>query len=170
MKKNTKLSIGIILVVAVLLVAIGYATITTRQLNIDGTAQATPDSANFTVKFVGTPEVSDQDKVTAKITEDNDLKATIDVKGLTAKGDTATAKYTIQNSSKDLSAALSATVTSNTNSEYFTVDYDIADSTIAHGDSTTILVTVTLIKTPIDDEQTSTIGITVKADPQQPNA
>ena len=170
MKKNTKLSIGIVLVVAVLLVAIGYAAITTRTLNIDGTAQATPDSANFTVKFTGTPEVSDQDKVTAEIKSGDELKATMNIEGLTAKGDTVTAKYTIQNTSKDLSAALSATVTSNTNSEYFTVDYEIADSTIAHGDSTTILVTVTLIKTPIDNDQTSTIGITVKADPQQPNA
>lgn len=170
MKKNTKLSIGIILIVAILLVAIGYAAVTTRTLNIDGTAQATPDSANFTVKFVGTPVVSNQDKVTAGIKEGDELKATMDVRGLTAKGDTATATYTIQNTSKDLSAALSATVTSNTNPEYFTVDYEIADSTIGHGDSTTIVVTVTLIKTPIEGEQESTIGITVKADPEQPNA
>ena len=170
MSKNTKICIGIVLVVAVLLVAIGYAAISSRQLNIDGSAQATPDQANFTVKFIGTPVVSDQDKVTAKLSESDELKATMDVEGLTAKGDTVTATYTIQNTSKDLSAALSASVTSNTNPEYFTVDYDIADSTIAHGDSTTITVTVTLIKTPIDLEQKSTIGITLKADPEQPNA
>lgn len=169
MKKNTKVSIGIVLVIAILLVAIGYAAITTITLNIEGKSQANPDSANFAVKFVGTPVVSDSGKVTAGI-EENALKATIDVKGLTAKGDTVTATYTIQNTSKDLSAVLSANVTSNTNSEYFDVSFNIADSTIAHGDSTTILVTVTLIKTPIDEDQTSTIGITVSADPQQPNA
>ena len=168
MKKNTKVSIGIILVIAILLVAIGYATITTITLNIDGNAQANPDSANFTVKFVGTPIVSDSNKVTAGIKEDDALKATIDVQGLTAKGDTVTATYTIQNTSKDLSAALSANVTSNTNSEYFDVDFNIAESTISHGESTTIVVTVSLIKTPIDEDQTSTVGITLKAEPQQP--
>ena len=170
MNKNTKLSIGIVLIVAVLLVAIGYAAVTSRQLNIDGTSTATPDSANFTLKFEGTPEVSDQSKVTAGIEEGNELKATMNVKGLTAKGDTVTATYTIKNTSADLTAALAAGVTSNTNSEYFNVEYNLADNTIAHGDSTTIVVTVTLIKTPIEGEQTSTIGVTITADPQQPNA
>lgn len=72
----------------------------------------------------------------------------MNVNGLTAKGDTATATYTIANTSADLSAVLSAT-TSNTNDEFFKVTQNIAKGTVAAGDSTTITVTVELIKTPI---------------------
>lgn len=168
MRKNKKV-IGIILVVALLLIAIGYAAITTIQLNISGQAQATPDQANFTVVFSGTPQVSDPSKVTAKITSPENLEATIDVKGLTAKGETVTATYTIENTSADLSAVLSAEEPTNSNPEYFDVSYNIAEpTTITAGSTTTVTVTVELIKTPITGDETSTIGLQLNAAPQEP--
>lgn len=170
MSKNTKTIVGLVLLIAVLLVAVGYAVITNRTLNITGDAKATTNSQNFTVRFTGTPEVSDASKVTAKISEQDELAATINVSGLTAKGDEATATYTIENTSKDLSAELTANVSKNTNTEYFDVKYNIAEpSTLEHGATTTITVTVTLIKTPIDTDPTSDIGITITANPQQPS-
>ena len=93
----------------------------------------------------------------------------MNVNGLTAKGDTATATYTIENTSADLSAVLSATTT-NSNTEYFKVTQNIAKATIGHGETTTITVTVELIKTPITQDEETTIGVDITAEPQQPNA
>ena len=123
MNRNTRAVVGLVLLIAVLLVAIGYAAITAVTLNINGSAQATPEQTNFTVKFSGTPTVSDSSKVVAVINQQDQLKATMNVNGLTAKGDT-----------------------------------------------TTITVTVELIKTPITQDEETTIGVTITAEPQQPNA
>ena len=169
MNRNTRAVVGLVLLIAVLLVAIGYAAITAVPLNINGSAQATPEQTNCTVKFSGTPTVSDSSKVVAEINQQDQLKATINVSKLTAKGDTATATYTIANTSADLSAVLSAT-TSNTNDEFFRVTQNIAKGTVAAGDTTTITVTVELIKTPITQDEETTIGVIITADPQQPNA
>ena len=171
MSKNSTKVVGLVLLIAVLLVAIGYAAITTVSLNINGTANATAEQKNFSVIFSGTPEVSDPEKVTATLNEADAKKisATMNVEGLSAKGDTVTATYTIENTSADLSAVLSATTT-NTNTEYFTVTQNIAKGTIGHGEKTTITVTVELIKTPIEAGQEATIGVKIDANPQQPNA
>ena len=94
MNKNTKIVLGVVLVLAILLVAVGYAAIQTVNLNIeDSSAQATPDQANFTVKFTGTPTTSGSGTTIAKISETDERKASMNVTGLTAKGDTATLNY-----------------------------------------------------------------------------
>lgn len=166
MSKN-KTIVGIVLLIAILLVAIGYAAITTVQLNISGQAQATPNQSNFSVKFTGEPEVSDPLKVTAELSDSDELKATMNVTGLTAKGDTVTATYTIENTSSDLSAALTAETT-NSNTEYFNVSYKISQPTITAGETTTITVTVELIKTPVTADESSTIGVIITSTPEQP--
>ena len=98
----------------------------------------------------------------------DELKATMNVQGLTAKGDKVTATYTILNNSEDLSAKLSATTT-NDNETYFTVTQKIADpTTITAGNTSTIEVTVELIKTPVTADETATIGVEITAEPQQP--
>ncbi len=169
MNRNTKAIVGLVLLVAVLLVAVGYAAITATQLTINGTANATTKQENFNVEFTGTPTVSDADKVEAKLVDQKPLNAIMNVSKLTAKGDTATATYTIANTSADLSAVLSATTT-NTNNEYFKITQNIAKATVAAGDTTTITVTVELIKTPITQDEETTIGVAITAEPQQPNA
>lgn len=169
MNRNTKAIVGLVLLVAVLLVAVGYAAITATQLTINGTANATTKQENFNVEFTGTPTVSNADNVEAKLVEGKPLNAIMNVSKLTAKGDTATATYTIANTSADLSAVLSATTT-NTNDEYFKITQNIAKATVAAGDTTTITVTVELIKTPITQDEETTIGVAITAEPQQPNA
>lgn len=103
-----------------ILVAVGYAVISNRILNISGQATGTPNPENFKVKFTGTPTVSNESLATAELHPTDELKATMNVQGLTAKGDKVTATYTILNNSEDLSAKLSATTT-NDNETYFTV-------------------------------------------------
>lgn len=169
MNKSTKTIVGVVLLLAIVLVAVGYAAMTAVTLNINGTAQAEAKQSNFSVKFSGTPTKEGDGTITAAVTDDT--HATIEVTGLSAKGQKASATYTIQNTSADLSAALSATVT-NSNEGYFKVTKEIAEpSTLVKGGTTTITVTVELLKTPVDEEEAalkSTIGVTITADPVQP--
>ena len=169
MSKNKKITVGVVLVAAILLVVIGYAAITAIPLSITGTATGTATQGNFKVVFSGTPTTSDSNKVTATVDSTNALKATINVKNLTKKGDSATATYTISNTSEDLTAALTTTQSiTGTNADYFKVTPTLKATTVAKGSTTTLTVKVEMIKTPIDVNPTATVTVTVNAAPQQP--
>ena len=164
MKKSNKIIMTVV-IVAVLLLGIGYAAIQNITLNIAGTASADPSQANFKVMFSGTPTVSDDTYVTAAITDDTN--ATVNVEGLTKKGDIVTATYTVQNASTDLSADLGVSTT-NSNTEYFTLSSEIAQTSLVAGEATNLTVTVELTKTPITDSVSTTIGVQLEAMPVQP--
>lgn len=177
MTETRKIIIAFV-VIAVLMIAVGYAAISNITLYINGSAAAAPNDANFLVSFSGEPttdktgvKLANLATATAGITDET--HATLTVAGLTAKGDTVTATYTIQNTSADLSANLSASVT-NTNTEYFEVTQKIEPTNVAKGATANVTVTVKLIKTPIQDEVdgnlTSTVGLTITAEPVQPTA
>lgn len=166
-KRNTFFGIG--LLVALLVLGIGYAAISNITLNIGGTGKAGVSDSNFKVKFIGTPTVSDEDIVKATISKDEE--ATINVDSLVAKGDKVTATYQIQNASADLSASLAVPTVSNSNTEYFSVTTDMTEAvTLASNETTTITVTVELIKTPIEADQETTINVSLVASPVQPVA
>lgn len=166
-KKKT--IIWVTLLLLVVCIGIGYAVISSINLTILGQADAEANQGNFVVEFSGEPVVSDSNKVIATIEPDNKLSASIDVTKLSAKGDYVTATYTIENKSADLSAALSAVLTKNTNEEFFNVTYKFADDKpLLKGETTTIEVRVELIKTPITQDESTDITVTITADPQQP--
>lgn len=166
MKKTSKI-IMLTLVVAALLLGIGYAAIQNITLNISGTATADPSQTNFKVSFSGEPEVSDSRYVTAAITDE--INATINVNGLTEKGQEVSATYTIQNTSTDLSADLSV-LTTNSNQSYFTITSELGKVSLVSGEATTVTITVRLSETPmqVDTSESSTIGIQLDAIPVQP--
>ena len=168
MKKTTKI-ILVSIIIALLLIGIGYAAIQNITLNIFGTATANPEQESFKVMFTEVKEVSDSDKVVAGITDDTN--ATIGVTGLTQKGQTVSATYIIKNASEDLSADLSI-ATTNDNTEYFVVSSKLEETSIKAGEETTVEVTVKLTKTPVTDEDeqnaTATIGVELIAMPVQP--
>ena len=163
MSKTSKIVIAV-MVLAVILLGIGYAAIQNVTLNITGTVAADPSQANFKVQFSGEPTVSDSDKVTAAVTDN--LNATMNVAGLTTKGDVETATYTVQNASEELSADLSV-ATINSNTEYFTIKSELAKTSLTAGEATTLTVAVELTKTP-SKEVTSTIGVRLTAMPVEP--
>lgn len=176
--KQKRTVIGVTLMLAVLMLGIGYAVIGNIPLDIKGKALAKPSDDNFIVKFTGTPSVSDETKAEAAIEQDAEetyRHATINVHDLTANGETVTATYTIINESPDLNAALTATTT-NSNTDYFEVSYEIAEPALkslndAPLNETTIVVTVKLIKTLIDEESVEAeIGVDIQAAPTQPTA
>ena len=160
---NTSKIITAIVIVAVILIGVGYAAIERITLEIEGSLAATATQGNFTVKFTNASPA--EGNVVAKVTDD--LSGTLNVSGLTAKGETATATFTIQNTSGDLSANLAATST-NENTEYFKVSTSLSAPSIAKTETATLTVTVELIKTPIDANETDTVGISVTATPVQP--
>ena len=168
--RNTNRVVGGVLLLAVILVAIAYAAITNVTLNINGTSKSQANQTNFVVQFVGEPTTGGKGTTTATINTSKRTEGTMNVEGLTAKGDTATATFTVQNSSQDLSADLTAKATSS-NENYFEVRCKIDDTTLKAGATTKLTVTVELLKTPIDEtkEDLSTnIGVSITAEPKQP--
>ena len=168
--RNTNRVVGGVLLLAVILVAIAYAAITNVTLNINGTSKSQANQTNFVVQFVGEPTTGGKGTTTATINTSKRTEGTMNVEGLSAKGDTATATFTVQNSSQDLSADLTAKATSS-NEDYFEVRCKIDDTTLKAGATTKLTVTVELLKTPIDEtkEDLSTnIGVSITAEPKQP--
>ena len=170
MRRTNAKIIGGVLVLAVILVAVAYAAITSTQLNINGTGNATTNQSNFKVEFIGTPTTGGKGTTTATIDSNIKTNGNVEVNGLTAKGDEATATYTVKNQSADLSADLSAEATSS-NEEYFEVLCTLEKTTLKAQEETTLKVTVRLLKTPIDETKENLktdIGVTVTAEPKQP--
>ena len=76
MGRNTKI-VGGILLVAIVLVAVGYAAITKVGLKIDGTAKSEANKDNFKVELVGEPQTSGDGNIrhkTIKYTKSIDKK------------------------------------------------------------------------------------------------
>lgn len=168
-RTNTKI-VGGVLVLAIILVAVAYAAITSTQLNINGTGNATANQSNFKVEFIGKPTTGGKGTTVATIDSANKTNGTVTVNGLTAKGDEATATYTVKNQSADLSADLTAEATSS-NEEYFEVLCTLEKTTLKAQEETTLKVTVRLLKTPIDETKENLkteIGVNVTAEPKQP--
>ena len=152
MKKKRTLTV-VAMVLAVLMLGVGYAAITSVNLKIEqGSASATPDQGNFVVKFDKNTQVTTTGNgtITAAYDASNELLATFSVAGLTAKGQTASATYTIKNYSPDLIA-------------------NLAVNNVAAAD-TTLVVTVNLIKTPVNDDVSISFPVTVTATAEQPTA
>ena len=169
MGKNTKI-VGGVLLIAIILVAVAYAAITNVELNINGVGNAQAKQENFKVEFIGTPSTSGKGTTTATISESDKTKGTVNVTGLTAKGDEATATYTVKNLSSDISADLTAEATSS-NQTYFEVICSLEKTTLKAQEETTLKVTVRLLKTPIDETKedlNSDIDVTLTAEPKQP--
>ena len=168
-RANNKIVGGIVLL-AIILVAVGYAAITNVTLNINGTAKSGANQSNFVVEFIGTPTTGGKGTTTATINASKKTEGTVEVSGLTAKGDTATATYTVKNQSQDLSADLTAEATSS-NEKYFETICTVEKTTLKAQEETTLTVTIKLLKTPIDETKedlTSNIGVSITAEPKQP--
>ena len=161
---------GILLIATIILIAIGYAAITNVELKISGTGNAQANKDNFIVEFIGIPTTGGKGKTQATIDTKDATKGNMTVSGLTAKGDSATATYTVKNKSADISADLTAKATSS-NENYFETICTLDKTTLKAQEETTLTVTIKLLKTPIDETKedlTSNIGVSIIAEPKQP--
>ena len=191
--KEGKLFLAII--VAVLILGVGYAAITAIPLIINGsaTAKATATDEDFIVHFNdfdqnGTYIVYSEDAgsdsftqtfdtvkhitagsnttdKSASITVANDrLSADVAVSNMTNVGDTVVLTIPVINESNGINADLSIDIENN-NSEYFNVTSETATNTLNAGGTTTISVTVEVIKVPENNDVEGTFTVTLTADP-----
>lgn len=179
MKRKRKGLIVLAIVAMVAILGVGYAAITGVGFTIKGNASAEGDESAFNVHFSNV-EFDDKDLKTAPTKvkhseiQDNAQSGTFSVSGLATKGDVAAFVYTVKNDSSDLTAVIpkdSIKVSSlkGDAATYFTVAVESEnpadDVTIAPGGTTTITVTVTLNKTPIEKVDTGDLTVTFAANP-----
>jgi hypothetical protein len=154
MKKRKNLVLALLLV-ASLILGIGYAAVT-DVLDINGNADVdqvgAQEAFNEDVHFAVNGAVANDAGNVAEVTSDNDV-ATFTASNLKGQGDTATFTFTIVNEG-DLDAVVTPSLAAdgNTNAEYFAVssDWNGQAKDLAAGASITYTVTVELLKTPTD--------------------
>ena len=160
------LQIVLLVVIAVVTLGIGYASISAINLIINGNATANVNQNNFKVHFTQAQAITGTTGVsgTSSIDTQDDTKAMFDVTGLTKVGDYAEAVYIVRNDSNGVGAEISLNL-SNTNNEYFKVTETILDNKLQAGEETTAKVKVEMIKTPITDSVSTSITATLIATP-----
>ena len=131
------------------------------DLLVNGTGSITATQNNFRVEFTEASIEPDTNDVS--INQDK-ISATFSISGLSAKGEIATATYTIENFSNNIGAEIDLRV-SNSNTEYFRVSHVVYEPLLNAGDITTACVFIELIKTPIDGDVTTDIVAELIANP-----
>ena len=169
MKKKSNYLLVVLFALSFLL-GVGYAVVNSITLTVTGSAGAATE--NLDVYFTSTTSVSNATKVTATATAGS-LSAGISVKNMELN-ETVTATYNIENNETDVAALLSQESLTNSNPEHFTVTASIANSGYvcsAKKKTTTVTITVKMIKTPIETENSSAnITLDLKATPKDPTA
>ncbi len=184
MKKNKTAKTGII--VAILLLAVGFAAITTT-LVINGTAKIVPDSENFEKNVIFT-DVSATEGATATVSEDGKT-ITFTTQEMKSIGDEATLTYKIQNKSqydavigsivceapKSETATESETANETAYTTYLTVtpSNGLNGTTVAKGTTSATSDTVKVVQkrsyvsTDTESSKTITFKCTIPADAKE---
>lgn len=174
MNKQKRIILGVILVVIVLM-AIGYAAVGNITLSISGTASATASGDNFKVGFTGQNTVVNPTSGSITVTATASAgatSATVNVSGLSKKGDTAFAILEIANTSNDIDASEVNVTTDAVDTTVFQIDAKMCTAdgatinnySLASGAKTYVKVSVTLLQTPTVDTSTD-IDVTLTAKP-----
>ena len=166
--KKKKSFVALALVVAVLVLGVGYA-LTTIELKVNGDITVSPDDSNFDVNFTDA-KITTTGTLTGKTdTADkgNGKTATLSVKSLKTVGEKVVAEYTITNNSKaGINATLSnptATQTDDAAKGYYKVTATLVDTNpIAPNETKKLTVTVELVKAPLE-EVTGNFTVTFNA-------
>ena len=154
--KNRRTVVVAFLLVAVLLLGVGYAALT-DVLDITGTAEidraAAESSFNEDIYF--SAAVANDNGNTASVNADNNDKASFTANNLKGEGDTATFTFSIVNVG-DVDATITPRIITNSNTEYFEIYSDWLGATkdLPAGTTAdaplTYTVTVKLLKTPTE--------------------
>lgn len=165
--KNKKSLLSLGLLALVLVLGVGYAVVSNVTLEFGGSA--TVADAELKVDIAS---VEDNKPTGVTVTHSIDgtthaKKDTFTITGMTLN-ETVTMTYTIDNHETDVDATIAEKVAlKNDNTEYFNATYKINGADIArNGGTTTVTVTVTMIKTPVVAAQgTANISFSLEAAP-----
>lgn len=156
--KQKRTYVTLLLILALLILGVAYALIQSDMLTITGTATASVAEGNVDVEFVDvTPEKTGDATTYGEITSDPDI-ATFTVAGLTTAEDTKTVTFTIENKTENGVPVTLETPTiqwkdGKSTHEYYEITYQYGKTDLAaydasgDDDSTTLVVTVKLLKT-----------------------
>ncbi len=166
--KKKKSFVVLALIVAVLVLGVGYA-ISSVNLSVNGDVKISPDDSNFDVNFTDATVTGTNNTAT----KGDGKTATLHVESLKTVGDTVTATYTITNDSKaGINASLTNPTVAYTEDDakgFYEVTSTLADTTaIAPAGTKEMTVTVKLVKAPTD-EVTGNFTISFTASPVQAN-
>ena len=158
------------LVAMVLVLGVGYATVSQVILTISGDAAVKDTDLKVVFNGNTTTDLSGKSSDDAAVeasSVDGGLTANIKVTGLTKVGETVSATYEIENRETDLNASVIEKTITNDKSEFFEVTTDMTTAKpIAAEGKTTVTVTVKLIKLPIiSDDSTANITVELTATP-----
>ena len=165
-EKNRGLKLLIFSLVALITLGVGYAIISNIDLSINESGKDSANQNNFKVKFLN----ADPNKPTIDgsptntITIFNDINASFDVSTLFKKGDIVNAIIKVKNDSNDVGTKISLNLT-NSNTEYFSVEEYIDDDELNAGDIIYVRISVVMIKTPIDNVESTNIVAKLIANP-----
>ena len=166
MKRKKSLSMFLFVLIAFIVLGVGYAAINNINLIINGTGSVTATQSNFDVRFLDVdghrPAITPGSPNTVSVIDNT--TATFDVSTLSKKGDTATATIDVKNESNGVGARIGLNLT-NSNDTYFKVTEHIADSELQAGDITTVTITIEMLKTPVSADETTSISATLTASP-----
>ena len=159
--RNRKSLLSISIFTLVLVLSVGYAVVNSVELDISGAAAAVAQDLKVSFKSA-TPTTGD---VKGTVTEGS-LSASITANNLTLNNP-VTVTYVVENSESDVNALIKEKTITNSNEEYFSVTTNVKDGVTCNAKSTTnVVVTVTLIKTPVESEDNSaSIDIVLSASP-----
>lgn len=166
--KKKKSFVALALVVAVLVLGVGYA-LATIDLKVNGDITVSPDDSNFDVIFTDA-SITTPGTLTGKTdtaTTGDGKTATLSVNALKTVGDKVVAEYTITNNSKaGINARLTdptATQTDDNAKDYYKVTATLENNdAIAPTGTKKLTVTVELVKAPLE-EVTGNFTVTFKA-------
>ena len=148
--KNRKTVVVAFLLVAVMLLGVGYAALT-DILTINGSAEVSQTAAGdaFNEDIYFSDAVAHEADNEASVDDTDNDKASFAANTLKGKGDKATFTFTIKNAG-DVDATVTPVLTKNTQVDYFTVTHDWADAPkkLVAGGEITYTITVELSKTP----------------------
>lgn len=164
--KNRKRIIVSFMIIACMLMAIGFAALT-DTLNITGDAEVDYGTANSGFDadiYFSAAEADNTEKGdSANVTTDPDI-ARFSVRSLAAKGETATFTFTVKNDNEFKAyVKVNNEKSINNNTEYFKVTMSNPTFEIEAGGEYTFTVTVELLKTPqldqVGDKVTASFGL-----------
>lgn len=193
-KGNGRIFLG--LLVAVIVLGVGYAAISGVNLIINGSAtaksSATQEEFDVTFSSYTNQKITYADGVNASVTGGtlsnsdktityttgnltatgsvtSDTQASISVTGLTTTDEVVTVPVVIKNSSNDLNAEITNVSVTNNDIDYFDISYTFADdkTLLAKGEETTILVQVKAIAIPKVSDKEGSFIITFDAEPRE---
>lgn len=175
MNKSKKITL-VVMLLAVVLMAVGYAALSNVELRITGTASAIADDANFKVWFTGTNTQTSSAKATASVTAEA-TEATVTISDLITVGAEEYVILEIENASADIDATSVTVTTKQQSTEFIEIDAVMLDENgdpvtganpVAVGGKTYVKVSAKLLQT-ITSAKSTNITVVVTAVPEELN-